>query len=66
MIVIIDNGDERLLERLPDRSADLIIFIPRMYDLATVYRLWNTFYKKTRTGGNIIIAENLPAAFTAL
>lgn len=66
MIVIIDNGDERLLEQLPDSSAELIIFIPKVYDLDVVYRLGRTFYKKTRTGGNIIIAEDLPAAFTAL
>lgn len=66
MIVIIDNGDERLLEQLPDSSAELIIFIPKVYDLEVVDRLSSTFYKKTRTGGNIIIAENLPAAFAAL
>ncbi len=66
MIVIIDNGDEHLLERLPDNSADLIIFIPKVYELDVVYRLGSIFYKKTRTGGNIIIAENLPAAFTVL
>lgn len=66
MIVIIDNGDERLLEQLPDSSAELIIFIPKVYDLDVVYRLSSIFYKKTRTGGNIIIAENLPAAFTVL
>lgn len=66
MITIIDNGDVNLVKKLPDRSSELFIFIPKEYTPDTIAKALTIIQQKVTNTGEIIIAETLPAAFERL